>query len=98
MSACHTHHFCIPATHPTAALHFPGMPIIPGALLLDEAAAIIAGSTPARFHAVKFHSPARHGEALALCWSESGGKLRPFAMHRPGHAAPVLTGTLELMA
>jgi 3-hydroxymyristoyl/3-hydroxydecanoyl-(acyl carrier protein) dehydratase len=98
MSARHTHSFCVPAAHPTAALHFPGMPIIPGALLLDEAAAIIAGDAPLRFRAVKFHAPVRHGEALTLSWHEHHGKLLSFEMHRPGNAAPMLTGTLELLA
>ncbi len=94
----HTRRLCIPAAHPTAALHFPGLPIIPGALLLDEAAALIAGTAKLRFRAVKFLSPARHGETLELHWQEETGNLVRFELHRPGEAAPVLTGTLERQA
>lgn len=98
MSARHTHSFRVPATHPTAALHFPGMSIVPGALLLDEAAAIIAGEAPLRFRTVKFHAPVRHGETLTLSWYQQNGTLLSFEMHRPGDAAPMLTGTMELLA
>ncbi len=98
MSTRRTHNFRIPAAHPTAALHFPGGPIIPGALLLDEAAAVIAGNAPLRFRAIKFLAPVRHGEALVLRWQEDHGRPMPFEMHRPGETAPVLTGTLERLA
>lgn len=98
MSPRQTRSFCIPAGHPTAALHFPDLPIIPGALLLDEAAAILAEHAPLRFQAVKFLSPARHGEKLELHWQESAGGLFRFAVHRGDKAEPVLTGTLERLA
>ena len=92
-----TQRFCIPATHPTAALHFPNLPVVPGALLLDEAAARIAGSVPLRLRAVKFLAPVSHGEALELSW-QAAGKLNSFALRRLGETAPLLTGTLELLA
>ncbi len=94
----HTRSLCIPAAHPTAALHFPGLPVIPGALLLDEAAAAIAGAAPLHFRTVKFLTPVRHGETLEFHWQEDAGKLFRFEMHRPGETAPVLTGTLERLA
>jgi 3-hydroxymyristoyl/3-hydroxydecanoyl-(acyl carrier protein) dehydratase len=98
MSIRHTHSFRIPAAHPTAALHFPGLAVIPGALLLDEAATIIAGSAALRFRTVKFLAPVRHGETLELTWQTGNGNLLSFEMHRAGETAPVLTGTLERMA
>lgn len=88
---------CIPATHPTAALHFPNLPIVPGALLLDEIAAHIAGAVPLRLRGVKFIAPIRHGEALALSW-EVLGKNTSFTLCRAGETIPVLTGMLELLA
>jgi 3-hydroxyacyl-[acyl-carrier-protein] dehydratase len=97
MSTRHTCLVCIPAAHPTAALHFPGLPIVPGALLLDEAAAAIAGTVPLRFRAVKFLSPVRHGEMLELNWQENDGSAA-FAMRRASETQPVLTGTLERLA
>ena len=92
-----TQPLCIPATHQTAALHFPNLPIVPGALLLDEIAARIAGAAPLRLRAVKFIGPIRHGEALALSW-QAEGKLNSFALNRVGETAPLLPGTLEILA
>lgn len=57
--------------HPTAAGHFPGNPVIPGAVLLDEViGAIAGGATPARIviRSVKFLQPVRPGDALELRW------------------------------
>ena len=98
MNASHAHVFNIPTTHPTAALHFPDLPVVPGALLLDETFAIIGAAGPLRLQAVKFLSPVRHGENIALSWREGGGGIISFEMCRPGEAVPVLTGTLEPVA
>jgi 3-hydroxyacyl-[acyl-carrier-protein] dehydratase len=87
----------VPETHATAAGHFPGRPIVPGALLLDEVASILAGGGPLIFGAVKFLAPVRHGEPLELRWQAQGGPCR-FEIRRAGEAAPVLTGTLEVRA
>jgi len=35
----------IPADHPALAGHFPGMPIVPGVVLLDEAIQVVAAET-----------------------------------------------------
>lgn len=61
----------IAADHPAYAGHFPGMPILPGVVLLDEALHAIgaARGMPAgrwRISTVKFLSPVRPGESLAL--------------------------------
>ncbi len=94
MSLRHTHAFSIPAAHPTAALHFPALPIVPGALLLDEAIAAIGATSPLRLQAVKFLSPLRHGEAVELRWQEGDGGIVSFQIHRQGESAPLLSGTL----
>lgn len=61
----------IAADHPTAAGHFPGNPIIPGALLLAEVLHAIANAE--KMHLVscnvksaKFQHPARPGDCVEI--------------------------------
>jgi 3-hydroxyacyl-[acyl-carrier-protein] dehydratase len=57
--------------HPTASGHFPGNPIIPGALLLDHVLHVIGGALgppPREFRMAKFLSPVRPGDALTTRW------------------------------
>ena len=61
----------IPADHPVFAGHFPGVPIVPGVMLLDRVLHTLAAATGIAFDqceisAVKFLSPARPGEALLI--------------------------------
>ena len=71
--------FVVPAAHPALAGHFPGRPIVPGALLLAEVldAAEQAGISTCsiRLRRVKFTSPLRPGEVvtLALRASDAAG-------------------------
>ena len=85
----------VPDGHPTAAGHFPGRPIVPGAVLLDEVAAILAGPGPLTFRAVKFLAPVQHGEPLELRWQPHDGGVCRFEIHRVEGQTTVLTGTLE---
>jgi 3-hydroxymyristoyl/3-hydroxydecanoyl-(acyl carrier protein) dehydratase len=66
------------ADHPTAAGHFPGDPIIPGAVLLEE---VLAALAPARGGAeirwVKFLRPVRPGDRLLIRWEpQANGETR----------------------
>ena len=89
------HGIRVPENHPTAAGHFPGRPIVPGALLLDEVVAILAGRGPLTFRLVKFLAPVRPGEPLDLLWQiQNGGSCR-FEIHRTGEQTTVVTGLLE---
>ncbi len=68
--------------HPAFAGHFPQRPIVPGALLLDEALHAIESSDPAaaghwNVASVKFHWPVGPDEPLCLdCRSQEGGCRR----------------------
>lgn len=83
--------------HPTAAGHFPGDPIIPGAVLLDTALTAIATEDgrrpgPCRLRSAKFLHPVRPGDRMRLEWraAPSGG----IAFTASVDGRPVLTGSL----
>jgi 3-hydroxyacyl-[acyl-carrier-protein] dehydratase len=61
----------LPVPHPATEGHFPGAPILPGVVLLDEAVRVIeqaigAEATAWRVSSVKFLSPAGPQEPLQL--------------------------------
>jgi 3-hydroxymyristoyl/3-hydroxydecanoyl-(acyl carrier protein) dehydratase len=73
--------------HPAFAGHFPGMPVVPGVVLLDEALHAIGAATgtdlaACRVSSVKFLSPALPQQALALRY-EAGehGVIRFTILH-----------------
>ncbi|WP_188092325.1 hypothetical protein [Azospirillum sp. B21] len=86
-----------PADHPTAAGHFPGNPIIPGAVLLDTALTAIAAAEgcrpgPCRLRSAKFLYPVRPGDRMLVEWqaAPSGG----IAFTGSVDGRPVMTGSV----
>jgi 3-hydroxyacyl-[acyl-carrier-protein] dehydratase len=72
----------IPANHPAFAGHFPGMPIVPGVVLLDEALHAVSSATGISLAAcfinsVKFLSPLKPGEAATIVHEvQDNGSIR----------------------
>jgi 3-hydroxyacyl-[acyl-carrier-protein] dehydratase len=68
----HAHEFQFAGNHPTANGHFPGNPIIPGALLLDEVVAACTAtldrSRAVSIRSAKFLHPVRPGDPLRMQW------------------------------
>ena len=64
---------CIPADHPALAGHFPGDPIVPGMVLLEEIMQVLAeagGSCQLRgIPLVKFIAPLKPGQAFIIEWT-----------------------------
>jgi 3-hydroxyacyl-[acyl-carrier-protein] dehydratase len=95
MSAVTT--FIIPAEHPALTGHFPGVPVLPGVLLLDEvvrAVEIDSGTAGGRWRIgmAKFVRPVRPGETLSLGHErQPNGSIR-FHISRAGQ--PVAHGVL----
>jgi len=95
---------CIASDHPALAGHFPGFPVVPGVVLLDEALhaidcelqAAATDATPAslwHIGTVKFHRAVRPGEALQLEYDlQPDGRAR-FELRAAD--ALVASGTLE---
>ncbi|HWE71654.1 MAG TPA: hypothetical protein VG328_00730 [Stellaceae bacterium] len=67
------------ADHPTAPGHFPGNPILPGALLLDAIVRAISrgAATPSiSIQSAKFLRPVRPGDALRIEWDSKASDTR----------------------
>ena len=83
-----------PVDHPALAGHFPGEPIVPGALLLDEALHAVARQGRRwRIASVKFHRIVRPLEPLQLeCLEGPAGDLQ---LTIRSAAGPAMTALLE---
>ena len=77
----------IASDHPALAGHFPGMPVVPGVMLLDAALHAIgqdmgADLSACRISSVKFLSPALPGQAIDVLHEVAGtGAIRFTLMH-----------------
>lgn len=90
----------VAADHPSLAGHFPGQPIVPGVLLLDQvlsAAGQATGTTVLQVVQAKFTSALQPGEAaMARCeWSDDRLSFR-VTTARTGQAVAVASGSLKL--
>ena len=89
--------FCIPAAHPCLAGHFPGRPVVPGVVLLDEIVSILAATYPGRLAGlprVKFTHPVSPQQDVAVHAAAGQGGRVAF-LCRVGER-DVLAGTLLL--
>jgi hypothetical protein len=87
-----TRHF--PAGHPAAAGHFPGNPIIPGAVLLRDIIAAI-GATTWDVRSAKFHQPVRPGDTVVIFWAPRVDGDVGFSCSLAGAEGPAVTGALH---
>jgi 3-hydroxymyristoyl/3-hydroxydecanoyl-(acyl carrier protein) dehydratase len=86
-----------PADHPAFPGHFPGDPMVPGALLLDEALAAVCAARGLAYESLrvgsaKFLRPVRPGQEVVVRWRDSGPGLLDlglFAADRPVATATV---------
>jgi acyl-coenzyme A synthetase/AMP-(fatty) acid ligase len=66
-----------PADHPAGPGHFPGNPVVPGAVLLD---ALVTALSPTGWtgtiEAAKFHYPVRPGDTVEVSYRTGGGATR----------------------
>ena len=95
MNAPHSATLWFAADHPMFAGHFPGAPLVPGALLLDEVALRIAGSAPGplAFARVKFRRAVLPEATVTIEWSERADGSHPFAV-RDATGAVAVDGIL----
>ena len=86
-----------PLDHPASQGHFPGNPIIPGAVLLGETAHAIAAGldfAPAlcQVRSAKFLHPVRPGDRVLIRFSREAGCEIRFSCAVDGK--PVMTGQM----
>lgn len=89
----------IPPEHAAFAGHFPGNPIVPGVLLLDESLRSIAAAcgvtiTECDIVTAKFASPARPGDELRLDFLRADGARVHFTIRAPDRV--VARGTFRI--
>lgn len=92
---------CFRPDDPASVGHFPGNPIIPGAVILREVErAVSAGgrSICVGVRAVKFLHPVRPGECLTIVWEEKSLGEISFICSTGTPDRRVATGTLRLRA
>ena len=99
----HEFDFSLPQDHPVFAGHFPGMPIVPGVMLLDAvchaAASAIDAAGPWQIGTVKFLSPLGPNETARVCYdigeaSIDGNRAVRFELVAAGRS--IATGNLTL--
>ena len=82
-------HFTIGANHPSLPGHFPGRPVVPGVVLLDE---VLAQLPPgATLVTAKFTAPVGPGTEVEIRGRPDGQGRFAFACFAAGQ--PVLHGT-----
>jgi 3-hydroxyacyl-[acyl-carrier-protein] dehydratase len=89
----------IRADHPSLAGHFPGAPIVPGVVILDEVAAALAewrkDCQLTGIRAVKFVLPLKPEQPFTICLTAKGAKTEvDFCCRVEGRM--VVEGRLEI--
>ena len=88
--------------HPASDGHFPGNPIIPGALLLDEVVAAITASLDrvegVTIRAAKFLRPVHPNDAMRMQWRLAGDGLISFECRLIDGDLLAASGTVEIGA
>lgn len=98
MSLAYQLTFSVPPTHPALPGHFPGHPLVPGVMLLEQVALALRawrGERLQRVTEAKFMAPLLPGELAELCLVNAGDRTR-FEIRRDG--APLARGTVEGVA
>lgn len=71
--------FTVPADHPSLPGHFPGRPLVPGVLLLEQVAHALRewrGQRLVRVREAKFLAPLGPAQAARLQLAQAGAQIR----------------------
>ena len=97
--AAHVAELHVRADEPSANGHFPGNPIVPGAVLLREIVRMLSNDGEAACYEIRsarFYQPVRPGDCLTVRWDPREAGDIVFTCSR-GQAEPrILSGTLHM--
>jgi len=90
----------IPADHPSLAGHFPGNPIVPGVVVLEEVAAVLGewrhGSQVIGIPSVKFIAPIKPGQSFVVGLNPTNGTENQIDFCCRLNGRVVVEGRLEI--
>lgn len=93
-------HYCIPASHPCLAGHFPDNPIIPGVVILNYVEnQLLAWLPEYRIHTLtqaKFLQPLHPNENFVICLKQSSAHNIKFSCYH--HLETLVTGSFIIEA
>ncbi len=81
------HRLCITSDHPALPGHFPGDPLVPGVILLEQVALALRAWRQWRLACVlevKFLAPLRPGQAATVHLAEAGNTRARFNIEHEG--------------
>ncbi|ULU26315.1 hydroxymyristoyl-ACP dehydratase [Dyella terrae] len=93
--ASYQHAFRVTADHPSLPGHFPGSPLVPGVMLLEQVALALRawrGERLARVLEAKFVAPLLPDHEAKITLTDANGRVR-FEIHRDGEL--LARGTVE---
>jgi len=99
--AAHSAELHVRADEPAAVGHFPGNPIVPGAVLLREVLRILAADGEAvccEIRSARFFRPVRPGDRLTVHWNAPAAGDVAFTCSTGSTDSRVLAGTIRMRA
>lgn len=99
--AAHSAELNIRSDEPASVGHFPGNPIVPGAVLLREVLRILAADSEAtccEIRAARYFQPVRPGDRLTVRWDTPAAGDVAFTCSTGTVGSRVLSGTIRMRA